>query len=100
LIHSGWSNCTICRRSATRDQRRVVAPPDDDSDVQPNDESDDGDNVGVFIQPDDSAAAAAIPVPNTSDDYFLPRSHVVKNLIQHHRAEIEKFDNAIDQLLD
>ena len=48
----------------------------------------------VFIRPESAAAAAA----SCSDD-FIPRSNVVKNLIKHHRAEIEKFDNAIGSLI-
>jgi hypothetical protein len=33
LIHSGWSNCTICRRSATRTRRGVVQNNDDSDDI-------------------------------------------------------------------
>jgi uncharacterized membrane protein YkoI len=59
-------------------------------------------DLSVFIQPESVAAAAAAEptVTISSAGDFLPRSIVVKNLIQHHRAQIEKFDSAIDQLLD
>jgi hypothetical protein len=74
--------------------------------------------MSVFIQPDDSAAAAAAAEPTSiqqesaaaaaaaepivtisSDGDFLPRHIVVMNLLKHHRAEIEKFDNAIGTLM-
>ena len=58
----------------------------------------DGD-LGVFTQSENAAAVAAEPT-NTSSDDFLPRHIVVKNLIKHHRVEMEKFNNAIDQLID
>ena len=88
----------MCRKSSTG---HTINVPDED--------------LSVFIQPEsaaaaaeptiiqqESAAAAATAEPTvtiSSEGDFLPRSIVVKNLIQHHRAQIEKFDTAIGSLI-
>ena len=86
-VHRGWHRCTFCRRSGTARTTRAIVEPVGDGDL------------GVFIQSENAAAAAAEPT-NTSSDDFLPRHIVVKNLIKHHRVEMEKFDNAIGSLID
>ena len=67
-VHCGWHRCTVCRRSGTARTTRAIVEPVPDEDL------------GVFIQTENAAAAAAEPT-NTSSDDFLPRNIVVKNLI-------------------
>ncbi|MFM7978144.1 MAG: hypothetical protein ACKPKO_02415, partial [Candidatus Fonsibacter sp.] len=86
-VDLGWYRCTLCRSSSTA--RTAIIDPDSE-------------DLSVFIQPENSAAAAAAAVAETSSssDDFLARHIVVENLIKHHRDSSEKFDNAIDSLLD
>jgi hypothetical protein len=77
----------MCRKSSTGYAITFDPVPDED--------------LSVFIQPESAAAAAAAEptITISSDGDFLPRGIVVKNLIKHHRAQIEKFDNAIGSLI-
>ena len=95
-IHHGWFRCTLCRRSGTTRYSRVIVIPGNNNGGNNDGDDNDGD-VTVFIHPGNTTTTE--PVASSSDD-FVPRHIVVKNLIKHHRAEMDKFDNAIDQLID
>ncbi|MFM7978906.1 MAG: hypothetical protein ACKPKO_06280, partial [Candidatus Fonsibacter sp.] len=53
-------------------------------------------DLSVFIQPQNTAAAAPAAAETSSSSHnFIPRHVVVKNLIKHHQDRIEAFDKAI-----
>ncbi|MFM7981135.1 MAG: hypothetical protein ACKPKO_17645, partial [Candidatus Fonsibacter sp.] len=78
----GWHRCTLCRSSSTA--RTAIIDPDSE-------------DLSVFIQPQNTAAAAA--EINTSDDDYIPRHIIVNNLIQLHQNKMDEHNKAIMELI-